>query len=547
MRADRSGIASEILFGPLSDLACSCGKYTGPQHAGTVCERCGVLCGSSSLRAERFGHIELPGGVVHPALAPILGAVLGLGAEDVLAVARNEAWLDGDRAVRSASTEGDFVDHSESMGIRVLRERLSGADSSRMPAEIAGEVRSFEELLVDAVPVIPPGDRPLLRIADPTVLALQAGPVNSAYRVLTERALRLRRLVELNAPLIILRNEEGMMQRAFERLVSAVSANPAEEGRQAATAPRRLWKEPAPQEGPLLDEKSRLPADADSPWAEEELDPEVPCGCLWLDEGRMLVQLPDKALVLSLADGRVISRHEISRLRARSTDEAGRRVVFLGEYPGLQGEGGELTDVAVLDTKTGEWLATYPPDLRSVTVINDQPEDAFLQDFRTGENVRLRIESDRPGLFAVARDHRFVWAGGCSASGSIVNTDTGIVHVEVPESSFDPSDGPFLLQDGSTAAELAEEDAEESAPGAAAFVLTPAGRWRFLDPEGVVLEDERKLFTLAFPRAAAAFDASGDRLLVLTPKEALVITIADPPSITERIGIEPACLLRATK
>jgi hypothetical protein len=562
--ADPHGIASEITFGPLLDFACRCGRLRGRERSGQVCARCGVLCGSSSLRLVRFGHIELVGGAVHPALAPVVGAVLGLAAEEVLAVARNEAWLDGARAVRLVPDEdGDisFVEHQEATGLHILRERLARADRRRMPAELAAAGFAPVDLLVTAVPVTPPGDRPLLRPADPSIRVPQPGVINEAYRALAVRALRVERLVELDAPAIILRNEEGLMQKALEELVRAsrLRDDP------TAQLGSRKWKDsrgtsvpiarPAPSEPPLaLDDPTH-------PFAGGPPDPALPCGCLWLDGERLLLQFPYAAVVASRTDGRVLLERGIFGMTVRTTDctgpFAGQRVVFIGEHP-QKTESGSLCGVAVLDTRSGGWLPTYPAELRAVTVLNDQPEDAFLYDFRSDESLQLDVPSDRPRLCALSPDHRFVWAGGDGETGLLVSTDTGTVHAEVEEPGVDLEDGPFLLEDGTVAATLGddeegedegddegdedgkeEEGDEGEAAAAVAFTLTPQSRWRVLDSSGAVLDEERKLFTLAFVPQAAAFGPSGERLLAVTGTEALVIEVASPPRILQRIDLEP--------
>lgn len=540
LRAERGGIACEILFGPLSDLACRCGKYTGAEHAGTVCEKCGVLCGDSALRAERFAHLELPGGVVHPALSPLIGELCGLTAEDVRAVAGNQAWIDGNQVVPIPAESAEFLDHTSEMGVRALRARLATLPSTRLPAELSAAGYSFADLFVAAVPVLPPGDRPLLRLADPTVLAPQAGPLNEAYRTLAARALRLGRLCELAAPEIILLNEEGLVQRAFDRLYEAVIHG--REDHSSELPPKRPGWHAAPPPAAAPDLAPRTPIDSDHwayPFRGGPPDPALPCGCLVLDDDRLLLQFPYVVLIVSRGERRVLAEHAVFGLTARSTDATGRRVVFLAEHPSLT-ETGALGGVAVLDTRSGEWLKQYPEDLRAVTVVNDQPEDAFLHDYRSGENQALDIASDRPGLCAVSADHRFLWAGGGGASGAIVNTDTAIVHLEVEEASFDPSDGPFLRRSGALIDELPDEasDAEDEA-GAAAVTLTADGRFRLLREDGAVFDNDRKLYSLAFPRLAAAFDRSGAQLLVLGPKQALISTVAEPPVIAQRIELSP--------
>lgn len=395
--AQRGSIACEQIFGPLQDLACRCGKYRGAAHAGTTCEKCGVLCGSSALRDERFGHLELPGGVVHAALAAAIGALIGLDADEVRAVARCEAWLDGGRAIRADgdADAGAVADHADATGVHALRVRLAEAEPSRLLPELADAGFSPLDLLVDAAPVIPPGDRPLQQLHDPTVLAPQRGPVNEAYLALATRSTRLARLLELRAPSIVVRHEEALLQRAFDRAYDAV--------RGVAPSERPPWNEGGdPTRALRLELRTPIALDGDRwyPWRDGPPDPTLPCACLWLDDERLLLQFPYVALVVARADGRILAEHAVFGLTARSVDAAGRRVVFLGDNPTAFVQDGEpvLHDVAVLDTLAGRWLDRYPPELRAVTVVNEQPEEAFLADFRTGGSVanRRRVRSARP-------------------------------------------------------------------------------------------------------------------------------------------------------
>ncbi|MFO0548436.1 MAG: hypothetical protein U0271_08625 [Polyangiaceae bacterium] len=545
--AQPAGLACERIFGPLVDLACRCGKLRGAAHAGTICEKCGVLCGSSALRDTRFAHLALPGGVVHPALAPAIGAVVGISAEDVLAVARNEAWLDGARVI--AFDSDDWTEHSDACGVATLRERLARGDRARLPADLAAAGFSPTALLIDALPVVPPGDRPLLRLDDPTIVALQPGPINQALRDLTTRSHRLARLLELHATSLLVQNEEQLLQAAFDRVYDAVLrgagfapsalSDPPIRG---TVAPSAKWNEGPPHELRLA---VRTPIAIDGerwyPYPDGPPEPTTPRGCLWLDDERLLLQFPYAVVIVSRADGRVLAEHAVFGLAARSVPG---RVVFLGDHPTdtVDEDGIVLVDVAVLDTLEGRWAARYPADLRAVTVVNDQPEDAFLYDFRTGSTLALDLACDRPGLLAISRDHRFVWAGGSSATGVIVSADTGIVHLEVEE--LDPEEGPFLLLNGKLVEELPDElELEED--GAAAFALSPAGCWRVLSPEGALCEGERRLCTLAFPRLAAAFDASGDHLVVLTSRGALIVEVAETPRIAQRIDLKPLARLLA--
>lgn len=190
-KPERDGIFCARIFGPVEDLRCLCGKLEGAACEGQVCDRCGVLCGASSARAERWGHVESPGPLVHPRLVPKLVAALGLPSKEVLAVVRFEASLRADG--------------------RVVREEVEGGRGADALARALGP--EADRLLLHLVPVTPPAWRGTRR--DPQDEAL-AGLVN--------RTNRHRRLLELDAPQIILDNELRMAQDALDRVHAAIRA-----------------------------------------------------------------------------------------------------------------------------------------------------------------------------------------------------------------------------------------------------------------------------------------------------------------------------------
>lgn len=189
-KPERGGLFCSKVFGPVEDDRCICGKYSGPAHAGQTCEKCGVLCGPSRLRGERWGHVESALPLVHPRLVPSIARAIGCSARDVQAVVLVEKCLHPDGRVTA-----HHVDDREGHGAVDLEPHL-------------GEHR---ELLMRRVPVIPPAWRGTRR-----------DPQDEAYRALVSRCNRTARLLELNAPQIILDNELRMSQEAFERVLQAV-------------------------------------------------------------------------------------------------------------------------------------------------------------------------------------------------------------------------------------------------------------------------------------------------------------------------------------
>jgi hypothetical protein len=119
----REGLWSTRIFGPLRNWRCDCGALKSRADAGNRCPRCDTECVSSDERGRRWAHVAVQGGVLHPALAPLVGAALGLPPDDVVAVARNEGWIEGDRVVRPASADVneatmEVAGHAEQTGAR---------------------------------------------------------------------------------------------------------------------------------------------------------------------------------------------------------------------------------------------------------------------------------------------------------------------------------------------------------------------------------------------------------------------------------------------
>lgn len=190
-KPERGGLFCARIFGPVDDLRCLCGKLQGPDSAGQTCDRCGVLCGERRLRDERWGHIESPVPLIHPVLVPQVAAALRCSVKDLRAVLHFDASLRDDGSV--------------------VRVELPDA---RGPAAIARHLGArAAELTLTQIPVTPPGWRGTRR-----------DPQDEAYARLINRTNRLHRLLELDAPQIILDNETLMTQQALERLHKAVRA-----------------------------------------------------------------------------------------------------------------------------------------------------------------------------------------------------------------------------------------------------------------------------------------------------------------------------------
>ena len=260
-RPERDGLFCAKIFGPVKDYECICGKYKRMKHRGVVCEKCGVEVTLSKVRRERCGHIELATPVAHiwflRSLPSRLGALLNLTLKELEKVLYYEAYIvlssasydmEGGLKIGQVLSEQQYFDlkdqgiefHAEMGGETVksllkkvdvdleyknLRRELIAATSEVARAKIIKRLRVFEALrqsdnkpdwfMMDVIPVLPPDLRPLV--------PLEAGrfatsDLNDLYRRVINRNGRLKRLQELNAPEIIIRNEKRMLQEAIDAL-----------------------------------------------------------------------------------------------------------------------------------------------------------------------------------------------------------------------------------------------------------------------------------------------------------------------------------------
>ena len=260
-KPERDGLFCAKIFGPIKDYECICGKYKRMKHRGVVCEKCGVEVTLSKVRRERCGHIELAAPVAHiwflRSLPSRLGALLNLTLKELEKVLYYEAYvvtnsaidgLDGGLEIGRVITEQQYhelkaqnVDFEAGMGGEVVRDLLSKLDIDlenknlrrglanattemartkfvkrlKVVEAIMKSDNKAQWFMMDVIPVLPPDLRPLV--------PLEAGrfatsDLNDLYRRVINRNNRLRRLKELNAPEIIIRNEKRMLQEAVDAL-----------------------------------------------------------------------------------------------------------------------------------------------------------------------------------------------------------------------------------------------------------------------------------------------------------------------------------------
>ena len=257
-KPERDGLFCAKIFGPVKDYECNCGKYKRMKHRGVVCEKCGVEVIQSKVRRERLGHIELATPVAHiwflRSLPSRIGALLDLTLKDLERVLYCESFVMVDPG-NSGVEEGTLVNEekygqlvkdghtfSVAMGGDAVRDLLKKIDIETMSRQLRREMKSTnseaqraklakrlkvveslktsgtnrpEWMMLEVIPVIPPELRPLVPLDGGR---FATSDLNDLYRRVINRNNRLKRLMELNAPEIIIRNEKRMLQEAVDAL-----------------------------------------------------------------------------------------------------------------------------------------------------------------------------------------------------------------------------------------------------------------------------------------------------------------------------------------
>ena len=258
-KPERDGLFCAKIFGPVKDYECLCGKYKRLKFKGVTCEKCGVEVTLSKVRRERMGHIELAAPVAHiwflKSLPSRLGMVLDMTLRDIERVLYFEAFVVTDPGMTSLQrrqllTEDDYYakldefgdDFDAKMGaegirdllrgldiageIEVLRQELESTGSDTKIKKIAKRLKVLEAfqrsgmklewMIMDVLPVLPPDLRPLVPLDGGR---FATSDLNDLYRRVINRNNRLKRLLELHAPDIIVRNEKRMLQEAVDSLL----------------------------------------------------------------------------------------------------------------------------------------------------------------------------------------------------------------------------------------------------------------------------------------------------------------------------------------
>ena len=258
LKPEKDGLFCERIFGPSKDWECHCGKYKKIRYKGVVCDRCGVEVTKASVRRERMGHIELAAPVSHiwyfKGIPSRMGLILDLSPrtlEKVLYFANYIVLDPADSGLqyKQVLTEKEYQDAREAygynfrvgMGAESIMELLKAIDLEKDAAELKAElvdatgqkrariikrlevVESFREsgnrpewMIITAIPVIPPDLRPMVQLDGGR---FATSDLNDLYRRIINRNNRLKRLLELGAPDIIVRNEKRMLQEAVDALI----------------------------------------------------------------------------------------------------------------------------------------------------------------------------------------------------------------------------------------------------------------------------------------------------------------------------------------
>jgi DNA-directed RNA polymerase subunit beta' len=257
-RSEKDGLFCEKIFGPERDWECFCGKYKGIKHKGIICDRCGVKVTHSRVRRKRMGHISLAAPVAHiwffKAMPSRMGTLLGMKTSALERVVYFQDYVvvdPGDTPLkeRQLLTEEQVREAREKygdafkagMGAEALKAMLQRLDLDKLSRELRADLQSTRSkqkakdilkrlrtvealrdsgnrpdwMVLDVIPVIPPDLRPLVLLDSGN---FATSDLNDLYRRLINRNNRLKKLLDLNAPEVIIRNEKRMLQQSVDAL-----------------------------------------------------------------------------------------------------------------------------------------------------------------------------------------------------------------------------------------------------------------------------------------------------------------------------------------
>ena len=257
LRPERDGLFCEKIFGPTKDFECACGKYKRVRYKNIVCDRCGVEVTRSKVRRERMGHIELASPVSHiwffKGVPSRMGLVLDISPRDLEEVLYFVSYVVIDKGIaplenKQTLSEREYRQYYEKygdgfkvgMGAEAIKELLKQVDIEKEIEEINKELEDAqgqkrtrlvkrldvldafsksgnrpEWMIMDCIPVIPPELRPMIQLDGGR---FATSDLNDLYRRVINRNNRLKKLIDLNAPGIIIQNEKRMLQEAVDAL-----------------------------------------------------------------------------------------------------------------------------------------------------------------------------------------------------------------------------------------------------------------------------------------------------------------------------------------
>ncbi|MCJ7675907.1 MAG: DNA-directed RNA polymerase subunit beta', partial [Sedimentisphaerales bacterium] len=258
-RPEKDGLFCERIFGPERDWECACGKYKGTKFKGIICDRCGVKVTHSRVRRKRMGHINLAAPVLHiwffKSIPNRLGTILGMKTSDLEKIIYFQDYVVTDPG-QSPLKRGQLLSEEECrdatnkygvsfkslMGAEAikallqdldlealssqLKRAISHTNSKQKIKDLTKRLKTIDELknsnnkaewmVLEAVPVIPPDLRPLVLLERDN---FATSDLNDLYRRIINRNNRLKKLMDLNAPEVIIRNEKRMLQQAVDSLL----------------------------------------------------------------------------------------------------------------------------------------------------------------------------------------------------------------------------------------------------------------------------------------------------------------------------------------
>ena len=259
LKPEKDGLFCERIFGPSKDWECHCGKYRRVRYKGVVCDRCGVEVTKAKVRRERMGHIELAAPMSHiwyfKGIPSRMGLLLDMSPrslEKILYFASyvvvdpgetglNEKQLLTEKEYRTAVDKYGYNSFTVGMGAEAVKQLLQNIDLEKESKELRADLKDStgqkrvrtirrlevveafkksgnkpEWMILDAIPVIPPDLRPMVQLDGGR---FATSDLNDLYRRVINRNNRLKRLLELGAPDIIVRNEKRMLQEAVDALI----------------------------------------------------------------------------------------------------------------------------------------------------------------------------------------------------------------------------------------------------------------------------------------------------------------------------------------